>query len=332
MTGAARRMRLGYAPNGGRSAAEAVAIARAAEAAGFTELWVSEDYCERGAYAVAAAVAASTDRLTVGIGVVNPWTRHPVVLAMETAALAEVADGRVLLGLGASNARWMQEWLGIPFERPIARLRECVATVRELLAGQPVRGRSCGYDLDVALSFRPAHQVPIVLGVKGPQALATAAEIADGVFLSVLSSPDYIRWARARSGGERALVSAYVMFSCADDDRAARDALRPRVATYLGIHGDHAITRVGGLDPTLGREFRRRLVAGEPAAELVTDDILDTFTIAGDPDRCVAGLRRFAEAGLDSLVLVDEPSVPADQALTAAAECARRAGILPADA
>ncbi|MCW2637817.1 MAG: Luciferase-like, subgroup [Dactylosporangium sp.] len=324
-------MRLGYAPGGRRTGAEAVAIGRAAEAAGFAELWLSEDYCERGAFAVAGAVAATTSRLRVGLGVVNPWTRHPALLAMETAGLAEIAGGRVLLGLGASNARWMQEWLGIPFTRPIGRLRECVDVVRQLLAGQRVRGTACGYDLDVALNFVPAYpDVPIVLGVKGPKALAMAGDVADGVFLSVLSSPDYIRWARERSGGPQAQVSAYVMFSCDEDGPAARAALRPQVAKYLGIHGDHDITRVAGLDPELGREFRRRMLAGEPAAELVTDDILDTFAIAGDTEHCVAGLRRYADAGLDSLVIVDEPSVPAERALTAAARCAQRAGILPA--
>ncbi len=326
-----RPMRLGYAPSGRRTGAEAVAIGRAAEASGFAELWLSEDYCERGAFAVAGAVAASTTRLHVGIGVVNPWTRHPALLAMETAGLAEIAGGRVLLGLGASNARWMQEWLGIEFTRPITRLRECVAVVRQLLTGQRVTGTACGYDMDVALAFLPAYpDLPIVLGVKGPNALRMAADVADGVFLSVLSAPDYIRWARERSGGPQAQVSAYVMFSCGEDGAAARDALRPQVAKYLGIHGDHDITRVAGLDPRLGQEFRRRMLAGDPATDLVTDDILDTFTIAGDEAQCVAGLLRYAETGLDSLVLIDEPTVPADRALAVAARCARLAGILPA--
>src|SRR5690242_15189784 len=82
-------MRLGYAPSGRRTGAEAVAIGRAVEETGFAELWLSEDYCERGAFAVAGAVAATTSRLHIGIGVVNPWTRHPALLAMETAGLAE---------------------------------------------------------------------------------------------------------------------------------------------------------------------------------------------------------------------------------------------------
>jgi 5,10-methylenetetrahydromethanopterin reductase len=321
-------VRIGYAPNGRRPAAEAMAAARAAEAAGFAELWLSEDYCERGAFAVAGAVAAVTDRLHIGLGVVNPWTRHPVMLAMEAAALDEIAPGRVLLGLGASNARWMQSWLGIPFEKPITRLRECVEVVRDLLAGRHVRRHACGYDLDVELALPARPKIPIVLGVKGPKALSLAADVADGVFLSVLSAPTYVRWARQRAGGPRAQVSAYVMFSCAEDAERARDAIRPRVATFLAIHGDADITRVAGLDPALGREFRRRLLAGAPATELVTDDILDLFTVAGDPEYCARGLRGFADAGLDCLVIIDEADAPVGEALTTAAECARAAGVL----
>lgn len=322
-------MRLGYAPNGRRSAAESVAIATAAEAAGFAELWLSEDYCERGAFAVAGAIAAVTSRLRVGLGVVNPWTRHPVLLAMETAALDEIAPGRVLLGLGASNARWIQDWLGIPFQRPITRLRECTEVVRDLLAGRHVRRAACGYELDVALDVPARPQIPVVLGVKGPKALAVAADVADGVFLSALSAPAYVRWARERAGGAAAQVSAYVMFSCGDDAARARDAVRPRVAALLGIHGDGEITRVAGLDLDLGREFRRRMLAGRGAADLVTDEILDVFTVAGDATQCVEGLRRFADAGLDCLVIIDEADRPGEEALAVAADCARAAGILP---
>src|SRR5690606_36246919 len=112
-------MRLGVAPSGRRSAADAVELARRAEDAGLDEVWVSEDYLERGSFAVAGAMAAATTRMRVGLGVVNPWTRHIALTAMEAHALDEIADGRSVLGIGASNKRWMQDRLGIPFERPI---------------------------------------------------------------------------------------------------------------------------------------------------------------------------------------------------------------------
>lgn len=324
-------MRLGFAPSGRRTAGEAVALAREAEASGFDEVWLAEDYCERGAFAVAGAIAASTTSVRIGLGVVNPWTRHPVLLAMEAAALDEVCGGRTVLGLGASNKRWMEEQLGIPFVRPITRLADCVDAVRDLLAGRRVERTVCGHDVAAALSFTPARpDLPIVLGVKGRRAIERAGEVGDGVLLSVLSSPAYITWARGRAQQGSAGVSAYVLF--AHDDRAevARDQVRPLVGRFLGVHGPHDITRVAGLDQDLAAEFQRRLVRGEPATDLVTDEMLDTFAVAGNTEMCAAALTRFAEAGADGLVIVDSagPGMATHDLLGAVTECADAAGLL----
>lgn len=321
-------MRLGYAASSDAPARLAVASAEAAEEAGFHEVWFSEDYCERGAFAVAGAAAARTERIGIGIGVVNPWTRHPVLTAMEAAGLDELADGRLVLGMGASNERWMTAWLGIPFDRPVTRTREAVDAVRDLLAGKAVRREVAGYAVDAALSIRPPRpDVPIYLGVKGRRALAVAGECADGVLLSVMSSPGYTRWAREQLGSSSRAVAVYAVFACADDGASVRDRVRPTVAKYLGIHGDHDITRVAGLDPDLCLELRRRLLRGEPAAALVTDQILDAVAIAGTPDQCVEAMARYREAGADTLVLVGDPAAT-PQETVAAGLLARRAGLL----
>lgn len=299
-------MRLGCSVSGRRSAAEAIEVARCAERLGFEEVWVTEDYCERGAFAVAGAIAAATSTIRVGIGVANPWTRHPVVLAMEAAALDEIAGGRAILGMGASNIRWMQEQLGIPFERPLERLRESVEVLRATLSGERVRHEGAAYRVDARLAFTPPQaRLPIVLGVKGRRALGLAGDVADGVLLSVLSAPAYVAWARERLRVPLP-VAAYVAFACDADGAAARDRLRPLVATFLGVHGDHDITRVPGLDPEQCAAFREGWRAGSPRLDLATDDILDTFAVAGTPQDCAAGIRRLAEAGLETLVVHDD--------------------------
>ena len=124
------------------------AWARAAERAGLGSAWIIEDYFHPGAYALAAAAAAVTERLAIGLGVVNPYTRHPVLLAMETAALAGIAPGRVVLGLGSSNRRWIEAQMGIPFKAPLGGLRESVAIVRRLLAGERVTARGEVFTVD----------------------------------------------------------------------------------------------------------------------------------------------------------------------------------------
>jgi 5,10-methylenetetrahydromethanopterin reductase len=305
-----------------------VASAQAAEEAGFHEVWLPEDYCERGVFAIAGAVAALTNRIQIGIGVINPWTRHPVLTAMETAGLDELTEGRLVLGVGASNERWMTAWLGIPFDRPLTRTRESVEAIRDLLAGKTVQREVIGYPVNTALSFQAQRpDVPIYLGVKGRRAMAVAGECADGVLLSVMSSPGYIAWARQQLQTPGMPVSVYVVFACGEDGDAVRRRVRPAVAKYLGIHGDHDITRVAGLEPELCQEFRNRMLRGESAVELVTDQLLDLFAIAGTPDQCVEGLARFHAGGADTLVLVGDPEATPQETVVAG-RLAQQAGLL----
>lgn len=298
-------MRLGLMLSGARPAPEAVSIAQRAEQAGIADIWVSEDYFERGAFAVASAVAVATRSARIGVGVVNPWTRHPMLTAMEFAGLDEIAGGRAVLGLGASNRVWMQDRCGIPFQAPLQAVEESVQIIRAALAGKRVTVSGRHFTVDAALSFTPDRtSVPIYLGAKGRHALELTGRIADGVLLSLLAAPNYVSWARERVG--TALdTAAYVLVSCAADRAAARSTVRRPLAHYLGVHGDHDITRVGGLDQDLAAQFRGGWLAGQPAEDLVDDRLIDSFAVAGDVSDCLEGLQRLGDAGLDCAVLRD---------------------------
>jgi alkanesulfonate monooxygenase SsuD/methylene tetrahydromethanopterin reductase-like flavin-dependent oxidoreductase (luciferase family) len=317
-------MKIGLVADGGAHTRHVIALAQLAETYGIDEFWLTEDYFERGAFAVAGAVLATTSTVAVGIGVVNPWTRHPVLTAMETAALTEVGPGRVILGLGASNQRWMQMQLGIPFERPISRLEESVGVIRALLAGEHVRRETLGGMVDAQLAFVPERPVPIALGVKGPRALDLGRRIADSILLSTLSSPAYIRWVRERVGDDVPLA-AYVAGSCGTDRHAARERVRPFIAKYLGVHGRHDITRIAGIDADLADKFRAGWVDGQPRTDLVDDALIDLFTLAGDAQDIAAGVGRLANKGLSTLVLQDRGGAGTN-GLVRLLEAARAAG------
>lgn len=317
-------MRIGVAPSGRRSAADAVELARRAEDAGLDEVWVSEDYLERGAFAVAGAMAAATQRMRVGLGVVNPWTRHIALTAMEAHALDEVAGGRSVLGIGASNKGWMQDRLGIPFERPIARLVEYTRGLRTLLAGERLTAEIGGQHIDAALDAHPARDIPIVWGVKGPRALELSSE-ADGVMLSVLSSPAYVRWVR-ESYAPRDTI-AYASFAVDADAAVARERLRAHTARFLGMHGPSAITERAGLDQGLAAQWRERLLAGQDASELVDDAVVAAVTVSGTPDDAAAALLAHRDAGLGSLVVIDDGSADPAELVAGVVDAARRAGL-----
>ena len=298
---------LGVALSGHGVPGRTIEWARAAEHAGLGSLWVIEDYFQPGAYALGAAAAAATARITIGLGVVNPYTRHPALVAMETAALAGIAPGRVVLGLGSSNRKWIEAQMAIPFKTPLRGLREGTAIVRRLLDGQRVTFTGEVFSVhETVLEAPPTAPVPILLGVKGPRALALAAEVADGVHCSILASPAHIRRVRATTSRARGdfKVIAYVPVAVADDRAQARAWMRPMVARYLGALHGQSILDDAGLGAARTQPFRDALTAGRVAGELVTDDILDAVAIAGTAAECRGALERWAQAGLDGLVAV----------------------------
>lgn len=317
--------RPGIALMGADVPSHVTAWARTAERAGLGSVWIIEDYFHPGAYALAAAAATVTERVAIGLGVVNPYTRHPALLAMETAALAGLAPGRVVLGLGSSNRRWIEAQMGIPFKAPLGGLRESVEIVRRLLAGERVtfRGEVFMVD-DVELEWTPPEAVPVLLGVKGPKALRLAGEIADGVHCSVLASPAHVRRVRQTAGAGRPdfAILAYLIVAIDRDGQRARAAARPLIARYLGVLHGQSILLDAGFGPERTRPFREALGRGAPAAELVDDALIDALAVAGTPEHCRRQLAGWAEAGLDAPIAVLPPEADMTEQITLYAETA----------
>jgi 5,10-methylenetetrahydromethanopterin reductase len=317
--------RPGIALMGADVPSHVTAWARTAERAGLGSVWIIEDYFHPGAYALAAAAATVTERVAIGLGVVNPYTRHPALLAMETAALAGLAPGRVVLGLGSSNRRWIEAQMGIPFKAPLGGLRESVEIVRRLLAGERVTFRGEVFTIDgVQLEWTPPDAVPVLLGVKGPKALRLAAEIADGVHCSVLASPAHVRRVRQTAGAGRPdfAVLAYLIVAIDRDGRRARAAARPLIARYLGVLHGQSILLDAGFGPERTRPFREALGRGAPAAELVDDVLIDALAVAGTPEHCRRQLAGWAEAGLDAPIAVLPPEADMTEQIALYAETA----------
>jgi 5,10-methylenetetrahydromethanopterin reductase len=315
---------LGAALAGEATPGRVVERACAAERAGLDSLWFIEDYFQTGAFALAGAAAAVTRRIGLGLGVVNPYTRHPALLAMETATLAGIAPGRVVLGLGTGVRHWVEGQMAIPAARPLAALAECVDVVRRLWAGERVSHEGRAFSLrDVALEFKPPQPtLPIVLGVKGPRALALAGAVADGVVCSIMSSPAHVRRVRATVAAARRDVGypgpfpilAYVPVAIGPDAAAARRAVRPLLARYLDhLHGQ-PILADAGVAAAESLAIRAARASGESGASLVTDTHVDTFALAGTPDQVRRRLGAWIEAGLDTPIVLPAGEMdPVDQ-------------------
>jgi 5,10-methylenetetrahydromethanopterin reductase len=230
------------------------ALARAAEQAGFDQLWVSDDLFLRGVWPILTACALATERIAVGTCVVNPYTIHPAEIAMQAAALDELSAGRFNLGLAAGAADFLG-WVGLEQARPLAVVAEAIHTLRALFAGERppfAAGSPPGWANAAYLRF-PARPIPLYLGAMSPRMLRLTGALADGG-LPLLFPPEHyaeviahIRAGAAAAGRDMAAVdvAACIWVSVAEDRAAAEDALRAKIAYYGHALSDTILARLG---------------------------------------------------------------------------------------
>jgi 5,10-methylenetetrahydromethanopterin reductase len=299
---------------------EAMELVRYAEAKGFDAVWQAESRLVREATVPMAAFAAVTERIKVGSGVVNTWTRNPALLASTFSTLDDLAPGRILLGIGA----WwdpLARKVGIERRHPLQAMREVVGVVRDLLADRRVTffGEHVhldGVELDYVHQERRPKAVPIYIGATGEKMLELAGEIADGVLLNYLVSPTYDAQAMEHLalGAKRAGRSVedldrpqLVVCSMESDRDRALDAARGLVTQYLGQQPH--IMAASGVPEDLLAEIGRVLTWPatkeeiDRAAALVPDEVVQQITASGTPEECVAKVEEYVAAGCTCPVL-----------------------------
>ncbi len=293
-------------PFGGVPLAAHEPLVRRVEAAGYDDLWSAET---NGSDAFTPLVQAAcwTDRVRLGTGVVNPFTRGPAVLAMHAAALADASGGRFVLGLGSSSDVIVERWNQATFTKPLTKVKETVPVLRSILEG----GRGPG---GFSLERPPEHEVPIVIAALRDRMLQLGGELGDGTFANFLplSAVEHVV-SRVREGEARAgrpETEIVCRFFCLPGDDAIGIA-RFMFAAYGTVPVYEAFFRALGwgeaIDPMVRawRDGDRKL-----ALSLVPDQLLREIFIFGDPPAMKERLAEFAARGITTLVLA--PVAPAE--------------------
>lgn len=300
--------------------AEGMDYARYAESKGFEAVWQADSRLVRDAIVPMSAFAAVTDTIKIGSGVVDCWTRNPARLAATFSTLDDLAPGRVILGIGA----WwdpLAAKVGISRAKPLRAMREIITAVRALLANETVTMNGefvqlDGVELDYVYQERRPKDVPIYLGATGMQMMELAGEIADGVVLNYLVSPDYNKTAieALAKGAEKAGRKwedidrpQLVVCSVHEDRKTALDMARLMVTQYLGQQPH--IMKASGVPQSLLDKVgevltwpatHEQVVA---ASKLVPDEIVQMLTASGTPDDARAKVREYMKDGATCPIL-----------------------------
>lgn len=303
--------------HGIESGAELAEYGRIAEGAGFDSLWVTERYFHEETFSLLGYLAAVTQTLKLGVGVVNPYTRNPALLAMAAATLDRLSGGRLVLGLGRSESAVIQDKMGIRYGKAGAAMEGAVGLLNRLLSGQRVTATAGPFSLgNTKLSPVPIRKTPIYLAAIGRKGLRLAGAIADGVVLNAYVPTSYVSYAveEIRSAASDAGrdptaidISCMLVVRLNDDPHGLYPTLRKRLVRLLdeAFVGEILLEK-GGFDPGILTPLRTAYRSGneETAARLVTDDMVNAFYVTGPADACKERIAAYRAAGVETPLLL----------------------------
>ena len=314
--------------HGGIGPRRSIELAEVADANGFDCVWFAENAFGRGVLPAASACAAATRRVRIGIGVFNPYNRHPTLIAMEIGALDELAQGRARLGLGSGIAA-ATERMGLSANRPLAAACDAITIVRAMLAGGEVSYSGRVFSAHKAkLEYRPPRpDMPLLMAARGEQALALCGKIADGLMISNMCPPEFTgaavaavcESARAAGRPPPADVVQYVPCAARPDRaeacRLAKAAIADMLQSFWSLAqrvpaAKSALLRAGDLSEADFAAAVARLQAGVPPIDALDDRFVAAFAIAGSAEDCLEQARRYRAAGASELALTFVGSQP----------------------
>ncbi|EPH44089.1 LLM class F420-dependent oxidoreductase [Streptomyces aurantiacus] len=318
-----------------REGADAVA---ALERAGLDAVWVAEAY-GFDSPTIMGYLAARTERVRIGAGILNVYSRTPALIAQTAAGLDAISGGRAIMGLGASGPQVVEGWHGKAYDKPLGRTREAIELTRRILRREvidhhgitdmplpPEKGGTLGKPLKILT--RPVRaEVPLYVASLGPANVTMTAEIADG-WLPTLFIPEKAHevWgaplAEGRARRDPALgplqVVAGGLLAIGDDAASARDLARPQIALYVGGMGAVGKNFYNDLAVAYGYEkeaarIQELYLAGrkKEAEAAVPDEFCELMSLCGPAGYVRERVEVFRAAGVTMLNVIPVGPEPA---------------------
>ncbi len=271
-----------------------VHYASEADRRGFDSAWFSE-IIFTDAFTPATAAALKTSRLKLGSGVVGLWGRSPMVMALTAASLAQISDGRLILGLGTQARSYVTNWHGRAYGKPLQAMREYLTILKSIL-----KGENANHDGEIfrisnfQLPFPVGHHVPVYVGAIGPEMIALAGELADGVMGAIWSIPyiEQVVIPRLKVGADRAgrdvsgIDITLVIPTLVTDDDHSLHLHRGQVMQFASAEKSSPFYRDNVIAGGFEREYTAMMdsIAKRDyaaAMDCITDEMVDALTLTG---------------------------------------------------
>ena len=306
-------MRLGITiPLDGFQNRHFVELVQHAEKLGFADAW-SYETLAGDAFTPVAAAAAVTERIRLGTAIVPVFTRPAALIALSAAAVQQFSGGRFVLGVGISTPTIVEQWMGVPYELPLTRLRETVAALRAAFSGQKVTTSGKAVRINgFRLGTPPETPPPIYVGAQGELMLRTAGEIGDGAIVNYITPETFPRMLNEiRQGAHKAGknadsldIACRILVAVDDEQEVVRENLRRELTGYLTVPQYNRFFQWIGY----GDEARNALEAWNAgdrrkALSLVPDYMLDSIFVFGTAGQIVQRLRDYEQAGITTTAL-----------------------------
>ncbi|MFY9531643.1 MAG: LLM class flavin-dependent oxidoreductase, partial [Candidatus Acidiferrales bacterium] len=315
---------------------ETVRMAHACERAGFDTFWLAEAYPwwrkhsmeARSSTSITAIAARETKKIGIGWGIISPYTRHPVQIAMEARVLQETAgEGRFLLGLGASKMFMKEIGEGETGKDagPATVMRESIEIVEGALSGKEFKYEGKVFSAQIPPLRSDAHvqrfRVPTYIGATGPVLQRMAGSHFDGLLTASITTPAFVRYSRevmlegARNAGRDPAsldLGSVIVGSIHKDRKKGKEGAREMAAMYLAnkvqnIRGSaDVLLQKAGLTFEEIKPIADAMERGgrKAAAREVTDEVLEKICpIAGTPEDCIARIEEYRAAGCSHILL-----------------------------
>jgi len=298
--------------------ARSVEIVRLAERLGYEGVWIPEN-TGREAFAQLGALAMATERIRLGPGIANIFTRTPTILAQGAVTLDQVSGGRAWLGLGTGHQPALEAGHGVAYGRPLGRMRDAVRIVRAIVRGEPLPETS----VVGARAFRletpaPRAELPIYVAALGPRMCRLAGELADGVILN-WATPEYVREAlanveagAARAGRDPASVgvACYIRVAAGAPKDELRRGLARELSRYIAMPYYRAMFEAAGFGPAMTGIAEAFTRDQEVAAAMVPAEMLDALTVADDAEAFARRVAEYRALGVTQPVVAPVPAGP----------------------